>query len=230
MMHDSRAHLSEEELHDAADGAIAGDDPRVARHVAHCADCRSDVERIRDLLARAAALPKAIDPPEDLWSGIQSRLRPTGAGAGDPPARAIPTRRSAWTDRRWLAAAAAVLLVVASSGITALVMTQRGDNLVADGGRGAVIGQPAESAATFQTVSAEYDRMDRELAALLSSQREKLQPETVAKVERNLAIIDDAIAEIRQALREDPGNDALHQLLKASYGQKAALLRQVSQT
>jgi hypothetical protein len=77
-------------------------------------------------------------------------------------------------------------------------------------------------------VSDEYDRLDRELAALLAAQRGKMQPETVAKVERNLAIIDAAIAEIRQALAEDPGNEALRQLLKASYGQKSALVRQVA--
>jgi hypothetical protein len=72
--------------------------------------------------------------------------------------------------------------------------------------------------------------MDRELAAQLASQRDKLMPETIEKVERNLAIIDQAIDEIRQALAEDPNNRALQQLLKASYGQKAALLRQVSQS
>ena len=55
-----------------------------------------------------------------------------------------------------------------------------------------------------------------------------MQPETITKVERNLAIIDAAIAEIRQALADDPGNDALRQLLKATYGQKSALVRQVS--
>ena len=38
----------------------------------------------------------------------------------------------------------------------------------------------------------------------------------------------DLDATVMKALAEDPGNDALVQLLKASYGQKSALVRQVS--
>jgi hypothetical protein len=88
----------------------------------------------------------------------------------------------------------------------------------------------AGSQTPVRRVSDEYDRLDEELSALLAGQRDKMQPETIAKVERNLAIIDGAIAEIRQALAEDPGNEALRQLLKASYGQKSALVRQVSRS
>jgi hypothetical protein len=87
-----------------------------------------------------------------------------------------------------------------------------------------------DSGAAIVAVGAEYDRMERDLAALLASQRQTLQPETIARVERNLAIIDQAIAEIRVALASDPTNRALHALLKASYGQKAALLQQASRT
>jgi hypothetical protein len=79
-----------------------------------------------------------------------------------------------------------------------------------------------------RTVSDDYDRLDRELASMLAAQLDKLQPESVEKVEHNLAIIDQAIREIRDALAVDPGNEALLQLLKASYGQKSALVRQVS--
>ena len=76
MMHDSALHLTEDELHDAADGTGVTADPSPAtRHLMHCARCRTDVDRIRELLALAAALPRSIEPPAHLWSGIQESIR-----------------------------------------------------------------------------------------------------------------------------------------------------------
>jgi anti-sigma factor RsiW len=227
MMHDSALHLTEDELHDAADGTQApAEAGRAARHLTHCARCRTDVDRIRELLALAASLPRAIDPPADLWPDIRTRIRQQPGAMANRKA----TSRSRWDsffgDRRWLAAAA-VLLIVASSALTAVLLGPRTNDLArAPDSIGPVAGP--QGAPIVRTVSDEYDRLDQELAALLAAQRGKMQPETIAKVERNLAIIDAAIAEIRQALAADPGNDALRQLLKASYGQKSALVRQVS--
>ena len=227
MMHDSALHLTEDELHDVADGTDApAESTRAARHLMHCGRCRADVARIRELLALAASLPRSIDPPTNLWPDIRNRIH------HGPPTRkqgtATPSRwASVLGDRRWLAAAA-VLLIVVSSALTALLMGPRERDLARrpDSVTPVVGGEGGPPLA--RTVSDDYERLDRELATLLAAQRGKLQPETVAKVERNLAIIDAAIAEIRQALAEDPGNDALRALLKASYGQKSALVRQVS--
>jgi hypothetical protein len=223
MMHDSATHLTEDELHDAADGtdrpAEAG---RTARHLMHCAHCRAEVERIRELLALAASLPRAIEPPADLWPDIRSRIRASGA---QPPKMSSPRWGSFARNPRWLAAAA-VLLIVASSSLTALYLN-RGPTDIA-GRSDSIASVTGASDIPVRRVSDDYDRLDSELSALLDGQRGKLQPETIEKVERNLAVIDAAIGEIRQALAEDPGNEALHQLLKASYGQKSALVRQVS--
>ena len=225
MMHDSALHLTEDELHDAADGTGVTADPSPAtRHLMHCARCRTDVDRIRELLALAAALPRSIEPPAHLWSGIQESIRRQPAVRP----RGVAASRSRWEfarDGRWLAAAA-VLLIVASSAMTTLLLRSNANDVASASGAAAPL-DPRQTP-IVQPVSDEYGRVDRELAALLAQGREKMHPETIARVERNLAIIDEAIAEIRQALIDDPGNDALRQLLKASYGQKSALVRQVS--
>ena len=221
MSEEGMNHLSETELHAAAEGRPeGGETPAMERHLAACLQCREEVDRISALLARAGSLPREIDPPTDLWPGIRARMHaPRAASIG----RALPRR--VWV---WLAAAA-VLLVAASSALTTLIL-RNGDQPVATGHDERGDGDSLGGAPGFRTVSDEYERMDRDLAAMLATHREKLQPETIAKVERNLAIIDEAISEIRQALAEDPNNRALQQLLKASYGQKAALLQQVSQS
>ena len=230
MMHETAQHLTEDELHDAADGTPTPDAAgRATRHLMHCARCRADVERIRELLALAASLPRSIEPPADLWPEIRTRIvAPLGMSASSPRA-ARPVARSPWDamlrDRRWLAAAA-VLLIAVSSAVTALIV--RNDSRDLADAANAVNVVAGDRPVAVQRVNEDYERLDRELAAMLAASRDRLQPETVEKVDRNLAIIDAAIAEIRQALAEDPGNDALLQLLKASYGQKSALVRQVS--
>ena len=211
------AHLTEARLHGAAEGSLGNEEARIARrHLEVCAECRADVERIRGLLGGAASLPSAIEPPEDLWPSIQARVQGVAV---------TPIRRS----RREYAfmAAAALFLVVLSSGITMRVVR---DSRPVASAPAVPRNDSIDAPARFRAVSAEYDQLDRELARRLDEHREKLQPETIEKVERNLQIIDRAIGEIRQALAEDPHNEALEQLLKASYGQKSALLQQVSQS
>ena len=227
-------HLTEEQLHGAAEGSLAGEEARLAqRHIAGCDACRADVGRIRALLATADALPDAIEPPDDLWPAIQARVRGSDARPAvesDPTrsaraATVIPIRRPR-REYLWLAAAA-LLLIIATSAITALIV---GDERPIAAVPSTQENDSIEAPARIRAVSDEYDRLDRDLARRLDEQREKLQPETIEKVERNLQIIDRAITEIRQALAEDPNNEALEQLLKASYGQKSALLQQVSQS
>lgn len=75
-------------LHDFVDECL---DERerleVAEHLAACAECRAEVDGIRDLLARAKDLPASIDPARDLWPGIEERIAlpsPAQVGARTP--------------------------------------------------------------------------------------------------------------------------------------------------
>lgn len=68
-------HLREEQLNALVDGALAATErDAVLRHVAECATCRADVERLEMLLAGAKGLPRSIEPPRDLWPMIAPRL------------------------------------------------------------------------------------------------------------------------------------------------------------
>ena len=229
-------HLSEAQLHDAAEGVLPPADGAAAEHhLGHCARCAADVERIRALLAELETLPRAIEPPDDLWPSIQAKVT-MGATGNRALGRAsavrplpVPSQRRPRREYLWLAAAA-LLLVVMSSAITMLAVDGTDLPLVVNDPMDSGEARSVPSSPELVEVRDEYARLDRDLAARLAEHREKLQPETIEKVERNLRIIDQAIAEIRQALADDPNNEALRQLLKASYGQKSALLQQVSQS
>ncbi|HEU4698754.1 MAG TPA: hypothetical protein VFS40_06205 [Gemmatimonadales bacterium] len=156
-----------------------------------------------------AALPRSLEPPHDLWPAIADRL--------GPPAAAATTRgASAFLARRWSTAAAlaaGLALAALSSGATAWLL-RRSEGAVAAAPAGLAPGEAA------------YQRTAAELARVLAARRGELAPATAATLARNLAIIDQAIAESRAALAHDPGNDDLVALLYASYEQKVALLRQ----
>jgi anti-sigma factor RsiW len=82
----------------------------------------------------------------------------------------------------------------------------------------------------FATHARRYDAASTTLAEALARDAGTLPPATRAVVERNLAIVDAAIREAENALRTDPGNAALEQMLVVRYEQRLALLRRAGAT
>ena len=198
-----------ERIDDLAAGRLTGAPREEAlAHIAGCAECAADLEAARALGAPLAALPRSIEPPRDLWPAISARTG-TRVAQGSTPLT---------THRPLLAIAAALALIAGSSAVTMLFMRDSGPE------PGPVTAAPA-APARFE---ARYVAETRELTDLLERQRELLAPETVAALERNLAIIDSAIADSRAALAADPSNGELELLLRAGYEQKVALLQQAT--
>lgn len=83
--------------------------------------------------------------------------------------------------------------------------------------------------AAFRPAEQEYQRAVDELVQALETRRADLAPETVATLERNLAIIDAAIAESRQALERDPDSRELTRMLSRTYDAKVQMLRNAVQ-
>jgi hypothetical protein len=104
-------------------------------HRRACVDCAAlalDLESIRD---EAAALP-VLAPTRDLWDGIEARIGAPVVALdearhrhGAAPATAAPAvdvgRPAHWPRRPWLAAAAALLLVAGTAGVTYTVTVSR---------------------------------------------------------------------------------------------------------
>ncbi|HEU4563331.1 MAG TPA: zf-HC2 domain-containing protein [Gemmatimonadaceae bacterium] len=223
-------HLSDQALNGYADGSLGeAEMSRAERHVAECARCRGAAAGLRGLLARARALPLDVEPPPELWAAITASIASRKAPEIEsriPARRAVagaPERRGRW--HRWGGlAAAAVLLVALSSSITAL--------LVRDGAHaaprvsGAAVPERGGAAlASFAATEAQYVAVAASLEETLAARRASLSPETAAAVERSVRAIDAAIAEARAALARDPANQALVEMLSASYEQKVDLLR-----
>lgn len=119
----------EELLPDYLDGTLGElDRLAVEQHLAGCPACGPLVADVRGIVAEAAALP-ALQPSRDLWAGIEARIatpvvnigtdgpRPDSARPATLGRVPGPAGRVRFSSRGWLAAAA-VLLVVTTAGIT----------------------------------------------------------------------------------------------------------------
>jgi anti-sigma-K factor RskA len=184
-------------LNEYVDGTLAARDrASVDTHLAECAGCRDAVAELRRLVAGARQLPRTITPPRDLWPLIGQRI-------GQRATRKV---HRVW----WRGAFAAAAVLVIALGVYRLLPPSTAHYRPGQG---------------WAVVQADFDRATNELGLVLAAERERLRPETVALLERNLAVIDAAIAESRAALARDPANPELRRFFAAASRQKVELLR-----
>ncbi len=162
------------------------------------------------LMQEAARLPRSIAPERDLWPGIEAAIQQPKSGGSVPP---------------WLfQAAAMVLLVVGSSGVTYFAM---------QGEDPATVVAPQDlfyEQAAFgnnYTLGPGFTDARGGLASKLETQLAKLSPEDRANVEENLRLIRDAIEEINAELAKDPDNAQLRALLLKTYREELTLMRRI---
>src|ERR1700693_357290 len=224
MTHDVIKHL----LDDYVTGDLTEEArPPVEDHVTTCALCAAEVESLKRILARAAELPKSIDSPVDARSNMRTAIsREESAVRADNSV----SRSGIW-QRRYVLAAAAILVSVLSSAGTALYMKGH----YSGAGNSHAVANNASTEATPATLAAftieenNYLRTASMLQDLLDQQEASLAPETVAQLKASLRTIDEAILEARNALARDPANKLLVQMLSASYRQKVDLLRRTTE-
>lgn len=165
------------------------------------------------LLAKAAELPKDVEPSRDLWPGIAARL-------GEAP------RETTGKNLRWPMALAAGFLVASVSALLTWTLMRAPEPAV-------VAKSPAVQAPVADIVPVSYGPNSgltaQELMArdeLVVRFREKfttLRPETRDAIVKNLAIMQAAADEIDAALAKDPASGMLKGMLVGTYKQELQL-------
>ena len=232
------------QLSDYLDGELpaAGRDA-VEAHLKSCASCAAVLNDLKRVVARASAV--ASHPPQaDLWAGIAGRIE-RGAVARVMPFAVRQARRVVFTLPQL--AAAAALLIAVSGGIAWTVAERlRSETLPAGTSASVSVGRPtpadaegtgpatgngAADFARVETVSmadAQYDAAVSDLEKALKAGRGRLDASTIAIVEHNLQIIDQAINQAREALASDPANSYLSSHLVEARRRKLDLLRRAT--
>ncbi|HET7613588.1 MAG TPA: zf-HC2 domain-containing protein [Gemmatimonadaceae bacterium] len=221
MTHEVIRHL----LDDYVTGDLA-EDARVpvADHIAGCETCRVEVEDLRRILAKAAELPKWIEPPPVAWQSIRASIQREKLAVTERE-----ERRVSWWQRPSVLAASIIVAVVLSSGGTALYMNSRGNAPARPVAAAPVSTATPATLAAFTIEENNYLRNVAVLQDMLDQQEASLAPETVAQLKASLRTIDEAILEARLALARDPANQTLIEMLSGTYKQKVDLLRRTTE-
>jgi anti-sigma factor RsiW len=208
-------------LSEYVDGELTQDELVACEaHLAACAECRAVTEDLRAVALTAAALP-AGDPAPDLWPGILSAIT--------PDARVIPirSRRPWYASMPGLAAAAAIIAVLSGGSVWLAMLPKPGAPVPSSVAM--VTPQPSTTLTPAAArAEATYDAAVSDLRKVLDAGRGRLDSTTVHVLERNLAIIDSAVADAQRAVARDPQNAYLNAYLARTMRRKVDLLRQAA--
>jgi len=210
-------------------------------HAAECAECGSLLTDLRSLRLAAANLPELV-PSRDLWNGIAERI--------ETPVILMRAQRTddllVHSKRRmriWAGLAAAGLVAVTATVTHELtkrsivatppVATVTPASPVATPANRDTVStiQPAASAPIATLVSDRpsaqqtYDTEIARLRVVVERRRPQLDSTTIAVIEHNLKVIDDAIRQCKLALRKDPSSQFLMESLNDALDNKVQLLR-----
>jgi anti-sigma factor RsiW len=202
-----------EAIGDLVDATLSSVDRReLEDHLAVCPECRALADDLRRLRTLARGLESRVPPPA-LWQRIERAIE---KGPGQ-------RRTFSWN---WGASGlAAAALIIAAIGVT--VWRQPGAAPATPERRDEA---PMSAIELANSVEAELrlaeQHYENAIVGLerLARDRQVLDPQIAATLQRNLQIIDSAITESRAALRTQPANDSAQQSLFEAFRTKIALL------
>ena len=206
---------------------LTGERAALEQHLPACAECRATLAELRRVVARAQALDDT-PPASDLWPAIARRIG-SSSGADVPDVIDLSARRA----RRRVSftlpqlAAAGIALMLVSGGVVWRALSRADTPVAVTPAPTPVVSAPDGVPVVFGD-NEPYDQVIARLERLLVEHRGALDTATVLILEKNLEIIDRAIAESRAALEADPANVYLNHHLARTMRRKVDLLRQVS--
>jgi hypothetical protein len=210
-------------------------------HLAACAECARERAAFGTLRAMAASEQARIGVPITLWESLAPVLREDGViDTGDPDRLFVSgswrARKTRLVGRRWLQAAAALLLV--AGGVTLGRLSNGGSPFPLSGGsespsRSAA--KPTDSSATFKSVDearqarARYELLYQSAALYLAEHDSAAySPDSPAAMRLRLATLDGVAAQVREALNESPYDPVMNGYYLTTLGQREATLRQLN--
>jgi anti-sigma factor RsiW len=224
-------HPNETVIHDYLDDAL---DVRarteLERHLAGCAECRRLVDDLREIRKAFAGLKDDLrEPPVRAWGRLERAIRLESESRFPHDLRRRGGSQTAPTvflrSLPWLAAAAVLILA------TAVGLQYRGwraspTSSTATPGASIASGDAAQAVeAELRAAEEHYTKAITGLEQITKTEQGALDPGTAATLQKNLAVIDQAISESRAALRTQPASEPAQESLVENFKAKIALLQ-----
>ena len=183
---------------------------------------QSAEERSEELDRRLAALPRETTPSAEVFSRISNEINSPHVTTTEAATAATTAAAGRSSTFGYLAAGLGFAAVVALAAVWGL-----SNNAPIPAGPAEPEGfAEVKSFAVEGLDSAQVTRVRNELHTSLRLALDELSPKTRATVVENLSRIDAARAEIDLALKSDPANQLLKQMLLASYTNEIAMLNE----
>jgi hypothetical protein len=179
------------------------------------------------------AVPREAEPSAQLWSRIAAEIGESQAKPRKVSAVTLASDRLRGA-HRWLQMAAGIVLIVASSLTTYLIMHRSLRDAVLQAQQTTVqqmqpvLNAMPASFGTYEPLGAGYLQARAVLSAEFDRRVALLPPVTRAKLERDLADLRRAANEISTTLGQHPSDPLLQQLLLSTYQSELALLDSVN--
>jgi hypothetical protein len=220
-------HPDELVIGDYVDGALdAARRAEVERHLEQCPECRELVADLAEIRRLAAALEHR-QPPARAWNRLERAIqRESKESASFTTDRASAGRsRFAGPALVWLAAAAA-LVIVTWVGVRYASRPAPAQTAQHAGPASPPATMSAEAVeAELRAAESHYDAAIRGLEQIARAEQNALDPGTAATLQKNLAVIDQAISESRAAVRAQPSSEPAVSSLMDNFKTKLALLQ-----
>jgi hypothetical protein len=182
----------------------------VARHLESCEPCRAFVDDLHEI-ARAASALDPIVPPGRVWTRIEQDIR------RNPAPNTTRGFSYGWT---WLAAAAVLVLAV-YIGVRFTPPARMDEEMGSDRAVAA-----AEIEAELQLAEEHFQKAISGLERIASEgNQDMVDADTAATLQKNLAVINQAIDESRAAVRAEPASERAQNSLIENFRTKLALLQ-----
>ncbi len=232
-------HPNETAIHDYVDETLV---PReradLERHLEGCAACRRLVDDLREIRRAVARLKTDLrEPPVRAWARLERAIRlehperSTQSPQSSPRGLALRAQRALRSTYWWVAAAAILILAT-------VVGLQFRPGRRAAGPAGTSTSAPSSAGTSVstgeaaQTVEAElraaeehYTKAITGLEQITRTEQGALDPGTAATLQKNLAVIDQAISESRAALQTQPASEPAQESLVENFKAKIGLLQ-----
>lgn len=226
---------------------------RMDAHRAGCAECSALITELNAIVSNAGNLP-VLSASRDLWDGIASRIeaevvefpvtplpgevraivptseRPAPHVLPTPVVPAVHTRPVVTRSFIRFAAAASILVAV-TAGVTWNIASRSATattTAAADSSYASAMNATrGVSNVARLPLDVTYDTEIASLRKIVDERRADIDSATLAVLERNLKVIDDAIADCKTALATSPTSSFLMERLTDAYDTKLRTLRAV---
>jgi hypothetical protein len=196
------------ELQESLADVEFGTSPEQTIHLKSCPQCAALVRELNAIISTAADLRGVDEPSPRIWNSIQIALREEGL-IHPPRLRRtlVPSLDSAWAWTRWLAPAAAMLLI----GIGGYLYQHKPSAQIASNM------QPAASQMASDASIAGLNDAD------LLQEAARQTPAMKAEYEEDLQRVNQYIEDAREVVAANPNDEDAHRSLLEAYQEKSML-------